>query len=238
MTGPARPAYRLHQRLWTALDWLYPPLCGGCGSKGDRWCPDCRSKVHIIQPPICKRCGQQLQSGELCSRCKNSPPNFAALRSWAAFDGPVRNALHQLKYRKNIALGERLAEPLCSVFLAQGWNVGIVAPVPLGIARLKERGYNQAALIAHPFSLALGLPYVPGALQRRRETHSQVGLSIAERKENVSGAFSARRDVVASQSVLLIDDVATSSATLDACASALRMDGADQVYCLTLARAL
>jgi ComF family protein len=124
------------------------------------------------------------------------------------------------------------------LFELQGWDVGIVAPVPLGIARLKERGYNQAALIARPFSLALGLPYAPEALQRRRETHSQVGLSIAERKENVAGAFSARRDVVASRSVLLIDDVATSSATLDACASALRMDGANQVYCLTLARAL
>ena len=159
MTGPARPAYRLNQWLWTAMDWLYPPLCGGCGSKGDRWCSDCRSKVHFIQPPICKRCGQMLQSGDVCSRCKNSPPNFDALRSWAAFEGPVRNALHQLKYRKNIALGERLAEPLRLLFEAQGWEVGIVAPVPLGIARLKERGYNQAALIARPFSLALGLSY-------------------------------------------------------------------------------
>jgi competence protein ComFC len=238
MTGPARPVYRLHQWLWIAIDWLYPPLCGGCGSKGDRWCVDCRGKVQIIQPPICSRCGEQIQSGDECSRCKKSPPNFVALRSWAAFQGPVRNALHQLKYRKNIALGERLAEPLCALFKAQGWSIGIVAPVPLGIARLKERGYNQAALIARPFSLASGLPYAPKALQRTRDTRSQVGLSIAERKVNVSGAFKARHDIVSGKKVLLIDDVATSSATLDACAAALHMDGADEVYCLTLARAL
>jgi competence protein ComFC len=150
----------------------------------------------------------------------------------------VRKVLHQLKYRRNIALGERLAEPLCTLFEAQGWSIGIVVPVPLGIARLKERGYNQAALIAHPFSLASGLQYAPKALLRTRETHSQVGLSIAERKVNVNGAFKARREIVSGKNVLLIDDVATSSATLDACAAALRIDGADQVYCLTLARAL
>jgi competence protein ComFC len=238
MTGSARPAYRLHQWLWIAIDWLYPPLCGGCGSKGDRWCADCRSKVQLIEPPICSRCGQPIQSGAICANCKRSSPNFVALRSWAAFEGPVRKALHQLKYRKNIALGERLAEPLCALFEAQGWSIGIVVPVPLGIARLKERGYNQAALIAHPFTLASGLQYAPKALLRTRETHSQVGLSIAERKVNVNGAFKARREIVSEKNVLLIDDVATSSATLDACAAALCVDGADQVYCLTLARAL
>src|SRR3990172_12295367 len=144
MTGPARPVYRLHQWLWTGIDWLYPPLCGGCGRKGDRWCVDCRSKVQLIQPPVCYRCGQSIHSCDECSNCKKAPPNFVALRSWAVFQGPVRSALHQLKYRRDIALGERLAEPLSGHFKAQGWLVDLVTPVPLGIARLKERGYNQA----------------------------------------------------------------------------------------------
>ena len=238
MTGPARPVYRLHQWLWIGIDWLYPPVCGGCGSKGDRWCVDCRSKVQIIQPPICNHCGQHIQSGGECASCKKSPPHFVALRSWATFQGPVRNALHQLKYKRNIALGERLAEPLCALFEVQGWPVGMVVPVPLGIARFKERGYNQAALIARPFSLAFDLHYAPHALQRTRETQSQVGLSITERKTNVKDAFTAKSDVVSGKNVLLIDDVATSSATLDACAAALRKDGAAQVFCLTLARAV
>jgi ComF family protein len=150
----------------------------------------------------------------------------------------VRSALHQLKYRRDIALGERLAEPLSALYQAQGWSIDLVTPVPLGIARLKERGYNQAALIARPFSLANDLRYDPHALKRTRETRSQVGLSVAERKINVKDAFMARSEVVAGKNVLLIDDVATSSATLDACSAALCMAGAAQVYCLTLARAL
>jgi ComF family protein len=124
------------------------------------------------------------------------------------------------------------------MYEGQGWLIDVVVPVPLGIARLKERGYNQAALIAHPFALASGLRYAPRALLRTRETRSQVGLSITERKINVTDAFKARHEIVGGKRVLLIDDVTTSSATLDACAAALRKDGADQVYCLTLARAL
>jgi competence protein ComFC len=238
MTGPAQSLYRLHQLLWIGIDWLYPPVCGGCGSKGDRWCADCRSKTQIIHPPICNRCGQQIRSGDVCDRCRKSPPNFVALRSWAVFQGPVRNALHKLKYRRDVTLGDRLAEPLCVLYEAQGWSIGVVVPVPLGIARYKERGYNQAALIARPFSLANGLYYAPSALERTRETHSQVGLSINERNINVKDAFNAKSMLVSGKDVLLIDDVATSSATLDACAAALRNAGAAQVFCLTLARAL
>jgi competence protein ComFC len=238
MTGPARPVYRLHQWLWSGIDLLYPPQCGGCGRKGDRWCVDCRSKAQLIQPPICNRCGQGLESGNQCVRCRKSPPNFVALRSWAGFTGPVRTALHQLKYRRDIALGERLAEPLSELYVAQEWSVDFVAPVPLGIARLKERGYNQAALIARPLALACGLPYESHALERTRETRSQVGLSLDERKINVANAFKAKSATVSSKNVLLVDDVATSSATLDACSRALLKAGATQVYCLTLARAL
>jgi ComF family protein len=154
------------------------------------------------------------------------------------FQGPVRNALHKLKYRRDIALGDKLAEHLCVLYKAQGWSIGLVVPVPLGIARYKERGYNQAALIALPFSLANGLLYEPLALERTRETQSQVGLSLSERKMNVKDAFSAKSRIVSGKDVLLIDDVATSSATLDACAAALRKAGAVQVFCLTLARAM
>jgi len=238
MTGPARPAYRLHQWLWIGIDWLYPPQCGGCGRKGDRWCVDCRNNAQLIHPPICDRCGQTLQSGNLCINCRKSPPNFVALRSWAGFQGPVRSALHHLKYRRDIALGERLAEPLSDLYVAQGWPVDLVTPVPLGIARLTERGYNQAALIARPLALACGLRYESHAIERTRETRSQVGLSLTERKINVSDAFKAKSALVSGNNVLLVDDVATSSATLDACSGALKKAGAAQVYCLTLARAI
>jgi predicted amidophosphoribosyltransferase len=107
----------------------------------------------------------------------------------------------------------------------------------LGVARLKECGYNQAALLARPLALGCGLAFRPQALTRVRETRSQVGLSFVQRCENVSGAFQAWPDRVSGLNVLVVDDVATSSATLEACAAALLGAGANQVYGLTLARA-
>jgi ComF family protein len=117
-----------------------------------------------------------------------------------------------------------------------GWGIDIVVPVPLGIARLAERGYNQASLLAWPVALWLGISLCAKGLSRVRETRSQVDLSAAERKENVAGAFQARPALVRGRRVLLVDDVTTTGSTLDACAAALLAGGAVSVYALTLAR--
>ncbi|MGW8144998.1 MAG: ComF family protein [Anaerolineales bacterium] len=113
----------------------------------------------------------------------------------------------------------------------------MVVPVPLGVARLKERGYNQAVLIARPLALRINVPCKTQVLHRVRETRTQVGLSLSQRRENVENAFQAIKGEVSRKRVLVVDDVATSSATLNACASALLKAEADAVYCLTLARA-
>ncbi|MCK5430000.1 MAG: ComF family protein [Anaerolineales bacterium] len=119
-----------------------------------------------------------------------------------------------------------------------GWKVNMVVPVPLGVARLTERGYNQAALLAMPLALSTEIQYKPNVLKRIIETRTQVGLTFEQRKVNVEGAFIADAHQVANNRILLVDDVATSGATLDACASALLIVGATDVYGLTLARAL
>lgn len=118
-----------------------------------------------------------------------------------------------------------------------GWIIDLVIPVPLGVARQKERGYNQASLLALPLALKRRYRFVPKALSRTRETRSQVDLNREERKQNVSGAFTARAEIVKGKSVLVVDDVTTSGATLDACADALLEAGAKEVYGLTLAQA-
>jgi ComF family protein len=238
MSEPVRPVYRVYRWIWAGIDWLYPPQCGGCGMKGDRWCVSCQSSTQLISPPICRRCGQALKSGYECTSCRKTPPHFEALRSWAVFEGPLRNAIHRLKYRRDIALGECLAVPLINLYNNMCWPVELITPVPLGIARLAERGYNQSALIARPLAMSCGLYYGPTALHRSKETLSQVGLSALQRKENVAHAFSAEPDIVAGRNILVIDDVATSGATLDACAVALLEGGANRIYCLTLARAM
>jgi ComF family protein len=118
------------------------------------------------------------------------------------------------------------------------WEIDVIVPVPLGVARQKERGYNQAALIARPVALETGWAYRPKALSRVRETKTQVGLSIEERRMNVGGAFKAEGEGVAGKNVLLIDDVLTTGSTMEACAAALIEAGAAKVFGLTLARAL
>ncbi len=150
----------------------------------------------------------------------------------------MRSALHRLKYRRNMALGEALARPLAAFAAAQGWSVDLVAPIPLGRQRLQERGYNQVALFAWPMAVFNGWPYDPGAVRRCRETRSQVGLSAAERRENMRDAFWADSSRLRGKTVLLVDDVATTGATLSACAQAVLAAGARQVLALTLARAL
>jgi competence protein ComFC len=233
-----RPAYLIYRFYWQALDSLFPPLCAGCGKRGKTWCQTCAASICRLSDPICERCGEPLENGRVCRKCEGHPPVYCALRSCAEFRGPLREAVHHLKYQRNLGLGEALCQTLVERYRATGWTVDLVAPVPLGKVRLKERGYNQADLLARPFALASGLRYAPHAVWRARETASQVGLGAAERRENVAGAFQANRNAVYGRRVLVIDDVATTGATISACASALLAAGAEAVWGLTLARAV
>lgn len=237
MTAHSRTAYRLYQLVWNSLDWLFPPRCGGCGQSGSRWCLDCQQKTRRVLPPICPRCGQPQPKDGLCQKCRQAAPKFQALRSWGVFEGPLRNALHRLKYRRDIALGEVLARHLIHMLEGLDWVIDLVVPVPLGLARQAERGYNQAALLAKPLALGCNLDYNPGSLLKVRNTPSQVGLSFDQRWVNVAGSFEAIPDQVAGKKLLVVDDVVTSGATLNACAVALLASGASQVYAMTLARA-
>jgi len=160
------------------------------------------------------------------------------MRSWAVFDSPIQNGLHTLKYRHNIGVGESIAIQMVEFVHALRWPVEIMIPVPLGKSRLKERGYNQVALVARPLAYQIGLRYEPGALWKTRETRSQVGLNASQRQDNVRNAYQADPNVVKQKSILIMDDVATTGSTLSACTEALLSAGAQDVYVLTIARAL
>jgi ComF family protein len=161
------------------------------------------------------------------------------MRSWAVFDSPVQNALHTLKYRRNIAgFGDALALQMADFVRSLPWKSDAIVPMPLSRKRLQERGYNQVALVARPLAYELGLAYSPNALTKTRETRSQVGLNRFERRENVSQAYRADPSVVRRKSILLMDDVATTGSTISASTEALLSAGAQEVYALTIARAL
>lgn len=216
---------------------LFPPRCGGCGQEGVRWCAQCQKEVKTPRPPLCVRCGT-FSYDEICPACREHPPTFVYLRSWSLFTEPVRPALHRLKYRRDMGLGEALAVPFARFVRSLQWPVDVVIPIPLSAKRYRERGYNQVALFAYPLALHLNLPYLARALKRTRETRSQVGLSAKERRENVQGAFMAEGKWLKGKTVLLVDDVATTGSTLSSAAQALLSAGANAVYAVTLARAI
>ena len=195
---------------------------------------------------MCFRCGQSLEGwGEsvvatgICPNCRVVSPTYESARAWGRMEGSVRAAIHRLKYHRDISLADTLAAQMLTVVKREGWQIDGVVPVPLGAARLRERGFNQAALLAFPLALGLGVPYWGRVLVRWRETRTQVGLSAPARRQNVAGAFRVvQADVIRGKTVLLVDDVMTTGATLDAAAHALRKGKAARVYALAAARAV
>lgn len=236
---PGKLAYRAYQLIWEALDWLYPPDCGGCGKTGARWCNECSEKTKDIDPPICPICGNpNLDNEDPCQRCLALRPLYSSLRSYTVFTGSIREAIHRLKYRRDIGLGEALSRPMITSLQKLNWSVDIITSVPLGLARFEERGYNQATLLARPIALYMNLPFSSRILTRTRETRSQVGLTVTERQDNMTDAFRANREWSKGKNILVVDDVATSGATLNACARALLDGGANKIYGFSLARAV
>jgi ComF family protein len=234
--GQLRPAHFLYHTFWCAVDWFFLPTCGGCGKPGERWCAGCQQGLERISGPICPRCGDPQPAGRLCHNCLANPPAFDTLRSFAIFGGPVREALHHLKYKRDIGLGEALSKHLIELYNQLQWDVDVVTPVPLSTQRMKERGYNQAAILGRPLAYAIGKP-CRALLRKSRDTRTQVGLNAVKRQENVTGAFTTVSDRLAGKSILVIDDVTTTGSTINACSQALRQAGAAAVYGLTLARA-
>jgi competence protein ComFC len=233
----ARPVYSFYHLIWTAIDWVYPPACGGCEKPGVRWCAECQAQITRPDAHLCPLCSRLQPDGTICSACQQSNPGCTDIRSWAIFQGPVREAIHRLKYKGDIGLSETFTTKLVELLVELNWKVDTVTAVPLSRQRLKQRGYNQAGLLGWPLAKALCVPYASQAIVRIRNTGSQVGLSIRERQENVRGAFGANPRFVRGKNVLIIDDVLTTGATMQACARSFLEAGAFSVYGITLAKA-
>ena len=173
----------------------------------------------------------------LCSSCVNWNSEIDGIRSPFRFEGVIRQAVHQLKYRNLRALAAPLAGLMMDDLVAHPIPGEVLVPVPLHPKRLRERGYNQSYLLARELGRLVAMRVVADEVIRQRQTPSQARtLSVEERRVNVAGAFSCRGQSLEDRQVILIDDVATSAATLDACAAAAKAGGAASVWGLTLAR--
>ena len=219
------------------LDWIFPPVCAGCGTEGSLLCGACLSKIHTMPFTVCQLCGKPLRSAGVCAACQADPPQYQALRCYSVYEGIARELVHQLKYDGNVGLGRTLAQLMVPMVRASSWKVDLVVPIPLGEAKLEERGYNQAGVIARALAEELERPFVPSALIRISEAHSQVKLTAEARRGNVRGAFRADPEQVSAKSILLVDDVFTTGATMRFASEAIKSAGAACINALTFARA-
>jgi competence protein ComFC len=220
-----------------AVDFLFPKWCVGCGKEGELICYSCRRLLTRIMPPLCPRCGKPQSSGILCPSCVGWQAKIDGIRSPFKFEGVMREAIHQLKYRNLRALVAPLAKLLQDYLTANPLPGEILVPVPLHQKRLKERGYNQSNLLARELGKLINLPVVDDCLVRQRHAPPQARTStLDERRTNVADTFTCLDHRLKDKQILLIDDVSTSGATLDACAAALKASGATSVWGLVMAR--
>ena len=252
MVSGDSPAHRLEVFFHSLFSVLFPDQCRVCDQPLAEFTrvPVCRSCMDGLRPlraaaGLCHLCGipRQAMMGELCERCASGEYDFAQARSFGAYEGVLRKVLHLFKYQGMRLLAAPLAERMARVFNQERWGQagfhGLVA-VPLAPARLRQRGYNQAELLARHLGRRIGLPVLKETCRRVRATAVQTGLTRPQRLENVRGAFAPgpRAALVAGRDLLLVDDVLTTGATLSACARALRQAGARRVSALTVARTL
>jgi len=188
-------------------------------------------------PPLCPKCGRPQPSATLCPGCLSWQAEINGIRSPFRFEGVIRQAIYELKYRNLRAIARLLAQLLGDYLLSNPVPGEVLVPVPLHPKRLRERGYNQSRLLAQELGKLTNLPVVDDCLVRQRHALPQARTAtVDERRSNVADAFSCRDQRLRGKQVLLIDDVSTSGATLDACARALKGAGAISVWGLVLAR--
>lgn len=224
--------------VWSAklLDLLFPPRCVNCKKNGGALCPQCLASMRYVSPPFCPRCNYLRVSTQAnCPDCRAHPRIITRIRAPALHEGVMREAIHALKYNRRRDVAQPLAQILAPLISQFDTRIDLLTSVPLHRARERERGYNQAELLAEQTARAVRCTYAR-VLERTRATTDQIGLNARERRNNVENAF--RADVpVKDLNIVLIDDVCTTGATLDACAAALFAQGARAVYGLTVARA-
>ena len=225
---------------------LLPVYCPICGSDADGpagLCGDCLVGIEWIDGPCCTVCGIPFPARTAlphrCSKCLARPPAFDHARSVARYTGPVARAVHRMKFsgieRLAALLGDLILDNLPASLEPSTFSA--VIPVPLHAARLRSRGFNQSLLLARRVSRGLGLPVEARLVERVRDTPSQLGLGIDDRRRNVRGAFVVREPAAVEEATLLVvDDVLTTGSTASELARTLRRAGAGSVEVLTFAR--
>lgn len=232
--------------IWRSIaDALLPPRCMSCRCRltdPDNLCGACWREVQFIRPPLCDRLGIPLPFGGdevmVSAAAYADPPEYDRARAVARYDGRMRTLIHQFKFMDRGDLKVLFGKWLAAAGAPLLAECDLVMPVPLHRRRLLSRRFNQSAMLAKEIGRSCGLPVIPNGLRRVRRTRPQVGLSEDQRRANVRRAFRLTRAAeaaAAGKRVLLVDDVITTGATVNACARVLKQAGATRVDILALA---
>ncbi|ACC97675.1 Phosphoribosyltransferase [Elusimicrobium minutum Pei191] len=227
-------------------NFLLPKTCHHCkcdlsADYKEPLCLKCAGNLKDMGALKCKRCGINLDSGGTycfnCSGAKAKKFKCSLIRSCFIFTPEIRSLIHNFKYHEHLRLKHFFNSALLKTFnqTPEFKKVDIVVPVPLSCLRYRARGYNQSAVLAKKLSASTHISYVPQSLKRIKNTKSQVNLDKEKRASNMKNAFKAAGKITG-KTILLIDDVATTGSTLEACAEALKKAGAKNIYALTIAR--
>jgi ComF family protein len=231
---------RMISNLSLAADWFrssivdatFPRRCAGCAKRGSWVCAECDAAFGNFEPPWCIRCGTP-NAIQPCL-CGTIPLEMFQFRAYGPHSGWLQHSIHALKYGEETARAEhlgRLLGPLMQSLDSWDW----IVPVPLHIGRQRERGFNQAELLAQ-FAVEDETKILPALVRRIRATPQQVGLDAVSRRLNLLGAFAAvEPELTVGRRIVLIDDVMTTGSTLQQCALALLEAGATSVSAVTLA---
>jgi len=228
------------------LDLVYPRACQHCGAPADGmrfFCWECLSDFHYVQSPFCSLCGDpvpgHIDHEYLCVYCSRKTPHFDGARSAVRYEGAVGLAIRAVKYHWAVWLTPDMVGLLEACLLTHYALLPFdgICYVPLHSVKRRERGFNQAELLAGLVARKKRLRLYRGVLRKTRDTMSQTHLTAAQRASNVAGVFEvARPDRVKGRRLLLIDDVMTTGATVNECARVLKQAGAESVHVLTVAR--
>lgn len=220
------------------LELIYPHVCPFCGRvRKQGVCASCRATNPYLGEPGCKRCGKPVEEREeYCYDCTRTRHYYDRGHSLWLHQGGVQQSIYQFKYQNRRIYGRFFAKELAARYgsTVHTWGVQKIMPIPLSGKRRRERGYNQAQILAEELGKRLSIPVDSASLVRIHNTNPQKQLNARDRRRNLAGAFALRRSFERSDTVLLIDDIYTTGNTIDSAARVLKRAGVQNVYFLTI----
>lgn len=224
------------------LHFLYPSACPVCGEiilpRGKDACAGCEEKLHTVHEPLCMKCGVMLQywEEEYCPECKKTVHKFERNFAVWEYNNYMKASIGRFKFQGKTEYTFFYVRHMVALYksILQALQIDVIIPVPIHKHRRRERGFNQAELLAKELGKQLGLPVCTDYLLRIKKTKPQKELNAKERKKNLQQAFSCnkkrKKEAAAWNRILLVDDIYTTGSTLDACAAVLSLHGTRKIY--------